>query len=213
MQFEDFLRHRLTQPLPGIDAHRELIPDIPDKESRLHPPPEGARQSAVLVPLITRPHTFPDVLFTLRSENLRSHRGQISFPGGRVDEGEEPIQAALRELFEETGVPIKAVQVLGTLTPIYIPPSNSSVIPVVGIIERPNDYTISEAEVREIFDVPLLTFMNPESMLIEPRAMYGTTVDVPHWRVHPDVMLWGATAMILNELVWISRDFVSNANS
>lgn len=210
MHFEDYLRQRLAQPLPGIDAHRELIPDIPDKESRLLPAPEGAKQSAVLVPLITRPHTFPDVLFTLRSENLRSHRGQISFPGGRVDEGEEPIQAALRELFEETGVLQSAVQVLGTLTPVYIPPSNSAVIPVVGIIQRPEDYTISEAEVREIFDVPLLTFMNPESLLSEPKAMYGTTVNVPHWRIHPDVMLWGATAMILNELVWITRDFIVN---
>jgi len=207
MPFEEFLQQRLTKPLPGVDAHFELVPSSVDARQRLMPAPDDARQSAVLVTLLESQGELPDVLFTLRSENLRTHKSQISFPGGRLDEGEDFTTAALRELHEETGVDASAVRILGHLTPIFIPPSNSQVIPVVGMTLRPDQYTINETEVQEIFDVPLSFFIDVQSLDVEQQVLRGQEVDVPHWRVHPAVRLWGATAMILNELVWIAREF------
>lgn len=208
MDLETYLRTRLAEPLPGRAAHRELIPAVPDAEERLKGAPPEARQSAVVVPLLVRTHALPSVLFTLRSEALRSHRGQISFPGGRVDEGESTHEAALRELHEETGVTPEDVVVLGTLSPIYIPPSNSAVTPYVAMLRPPDRYEISEREVTEIFDVPLTNFTDTRSLRSGRRTIGGVTVDVPQWHIHPSVPLWGATAMILNELVWLTREYL-----
>ncbi|RPI68420.1 MAG: CoA pyrophosphatase, partial [Ignavibacteriae bacterium] len=104
-----------------------MVPYAPDVELRLKNPPATARKSAVLVPLLIREGGLPDVMFTLRSDTLRSHSGQISFPGGRMDEGEDAVTAALREMQEETGVEPESVMVLGALSDLYIPPSNSAV--------------------------------------------------------------------------------------
>lgn len=211
MTLEDYLRVRLQSELPGIKAHREFLPDVPDAETRLRGKWEGARKSAVLVPLITMPHTFPHVLFTVRSENMRSHKGQISFPGGMVEENETAVDAALREIHEETGIDTDSVQILGSLSPTFIPPSNAIVLPIVGIVQPLTAYVISEAEVREIFDVPITFFLDPESVVVQKRTLHGIDTDVPSWNVYSEVPLWGATAMILNELVWIIREFVDTS--
>ena len=202
----DFLRLRLQHPLPGIDAHRELLPPLPGNEQRLRTPPDDARKSAVLVPLLPVAEDL-SVLFTVRSQHVGSHQGQISFPGGRIEDGESYQQAALRELEEETGVVAAGVQVLGQLSPIYIPPSHSLVVPVVGMIEPPRQYQPSAREVTEIFDIPLSTFLDSSTLRLAPRSMGDLTIKVPQWHVHPTVPLWGATAMILNELLWLVREF------
>jgi 8-oxo-dGTP pyrophosphatase MutT (NUDIX family) len=206
MDLEQYLRGRLREPLPGAEAHRLMIPDAPDMRLRLEPPPPTARRSAVLVPLVTRGHAFPDVLFTLRSDGLRSHGGQISFPGGRLDDGEDVEQAALREMFEETGVDADDVVVLGRMTELYIPPSNSAVTPVVGMIREPHAYAPSEQEVSEIFTVPLLAFLDQASVQYLDLELVGRSVQWPMWSVHHTVPLWGATAMILSELAWLVNE-------
>ncbi len=211
MDLEQYLLDRLQKPLPGVDAHRELIPDMPGAEARLKGAPATARRSAVIVPLLTRTHALPSVLFTLRSEELSNHRGQISFPGGRLDEGETAEEAAVRELHEETGVEPHDVVVLGQLSQIYIPPSNSVVTPFIGMLRPPEHYEISEREVTEIFDVPLMNFTDNASLRSGPRTISGQNVDVPQWHVHPKVPLWGATAMILNELVWLTREYLEHS--
>ncbi len=211
MDLETFLRRRLAEPLPGPLAHKEMIPDVPDMRVRLQPPPHTARRSAVLVPLVARGHAFPDVLFTVRSSELRNHSGQISFPGGRIDANETVVEAALRETQEETGVPPDDVLVLGTLTQLYIPPSNSAVTPVLGIINNPRTFVPSEHEVSEIFTVPLLTFVGTRAIRHEQRDYFGKPVLWPSWAVHQHVPLWGATAMILSELVWLVREHLEHS--
>jgi len=216
VELEDFLRRRLTEALPGMDAHREMLPDYPQAEDRLQAAIDGrgelpgVKRSAVLVPLLTSAHALPDVLFTLRSETLRSHRGQISFPGGRIDEGEDVEGAALREMHEETGIEPHDVLVLGRLSDIFIPPSNSFVTPVVALVRRPSQYYISEAEVNEIFDVPLMRFMDAATKQYMKRTIFDDEVDVPYWHVHSTVPLWGATAMMLNELLWLTREYLEH---
>ncbi|NQW29027.1 MAG: CoA pyrophosphatase [Ignavibacteria bacterium] len=206
MDFYTWLERRLQAPLPGATAHRELIPNLPDVEARLKGAPPTARHSAVLIPLVQTENQFPDVMFTLRSERMRSHRGQISFPGGRCDEGEDAITTALRELHEETGVANSGVHVLGTMSSIFIPPSNSAVTPILAKIS-PQEYVTSELEVREIFHIPLEFFLKPESLEYQNKELFGGMALVPLWNVHKDVPLWGATAMMLNELVVLAREF------
>lgn len=206
MDLYQWLEDRLRQPLPGAAAHRELVPAMPDVESRLKGAPPSAKQSAVVIPLLQTDRILPDVMFTLRSEQMRSHRGQISFPGGRCDEGEDAITTALRELQEETGVANGNVKILGVMSSIFIPPSNSAVTPVLALI-TPQPYVISELEVREIFHVPLDFFLNPASLEFHQRDLFGGMALVPQWNVKKDVPLWGATAMMLNELVALMREY------
>lgn len=211
MDFFSFLEQRLCQPLPGRTAHAEFVPDYADTRSRLHPPPDTARRSAVVVPLLRRPDAvLPDVLLTLRSESLQSHKGQISFPGGRIDRDEAPQEAAIRELEEEVGVPAHDVVILGALTDLYVPPSNSAILPFVALVREPAIYVLSEHEVQEVFTVPLDHFIDANNILSAPRILSGTTVSVPYWNVHHQVHLWGATAMIMNEFIWIAREYTQD---
>lgn len=209
MSFTSFLTARLSARLPGIDAHREFLPAMPDAESRLKGAPQGARQSAVLVALVDMPDTeLPHVLLQVRSEGMRHHRGQISFPGGRIEDGEDAMTAALREMHEEMGIRSDDVTVLGHLTPLYIPPSNSAVTPIVGIVRSLDDLQLALSEVQETFTLPLANIVSPVHVQRAARDLYGQTVDVPHWAVHERIPLWGATAMILNELVWLTREYL-----
>jgi len=205
------LRLRLEGPLPGVRAHARFVPsDMPDAAKRLQRAPADARRSAVLVPLMLGADDALDVLLTVRTTTLRSHGGQISFPGGRVDADEDVVTTALRELDEETGIPASDVAVVGTLSPLWVPPSNSAITPVVGIVRTPATFIPSEAEVEEIFTVPLATLLDDANVCVEPWTLYERTVHVRHWRVHPRVPLWGATAMILNELLELLRTTDAN---
>lgn len=213
MSYLDFLVRRLVQPLPAVAAHREFVPEMPGAAERLAGAPATARRSAVLIPLVFGQRPLPDVLLEVRSEGLRHHRGQISFPGGRLDEGEDAVEAALRELGEEVGIARHNVVVLGELTPLYIPPSNSAVMPVVGALRDVDGIVLSTDEVAEVLTVPLEYFMDASTVQLRSRELYGFTVDVPEWGVHHQVPLWGATAMMLNELVWITREYVETLPS
>ena len=182
---------------------------MPDAESRLKGAPQGARQSAVLVPLIEMPDSeLPHVLLQVRSEVMRHHRGQISFPGGRIEEGEDAVSAALREMHEEMGIRSESIVVLGHLTPLYIPPSNSAVTPIVAHVSSLDDLRLASAEVQEMFTLPLANIVSPVHIQRTAWELYGQTIDVPHWSVHERIPLWGATAMILNELVWLIREYL-----
>lgn len=209
MSFTSFLSTRLTSRLPGIDAHREFVPVMQDAESRLKGAPQGARQSAVLVPLVyMQDEELPHVLLQVRSEGMKHHRGQISFPGGRIEDGEDASMAALREMHEEVGVRPDDVTLLGHLTPLYIPPSNSAVTPIVGVVRTLDDLHLSASEVQETFTLPLANIVSPVHIQRAAWELYGQSVDVPHWSVHERIPLWGATAMILNELVWLIREYL-----
>ncbi|MBU3678135.1 MAG: CoA pyrophosphatase [Candidatus Kapabacteria bacterium] len=207
MHFEQWIIQRLQRPLPGITAHEAFVPEIPDRRSRLMPPPEDARKSAVLIPLFTTVDGALHVVLTVRSEGLRNHRGQISFPGGRCDEGESATDAALREAHEEIGLAADRVRVLGQLTELYIPPSQSAVTPVVAMIQPPSSWTLSTHEVAEVLIEPVSTFLDPSTIQWRSDIIKGLPVDVPHWQVHPSIPLWGATAMMLQELSIILREY------
>ncbi len=182
--------------------------------------PEFARAS-VLVPILHRP-AGPTVLFTRRTETMSSHKGQIAFPGGRADEGEDAESAALREASEEVGLEPSRVEVAGRLDD-ELSVSRYVVTPVVGIVHRPPAlFAPHAAEVREAFEVPLAR-LSDRSFLREEiwdvsRMPPGAPVEAMtrlraeeldehgRYRVYffdggPDREIWGLTARILKRLL------------
>ena len=138
---------------------------------------------------------------TVRSDRLPSHRGEVSLPGGAIDPGEDgPISAALRESHEELGVPPDAVTIWGKLSPLYIPPSNFRITPVVGMINhapvlRPND-----AEVSAVISVTVRELLDPALVVVEQWTLRGIEVRVPFFAIAGH-KVWGATAIVLSEFV------------
>jgi 8-oxo-dGTP pyrophosphatase MutT (NUDIX family) len=201
------VQSRLQQPLPGLEAQvammsrtiRALRP--PEKEKHL------LRNSAAMITLVPESETVAEwqIILTLRSNNVSNHKGQISLPGGRCDEGETSSQTALRETYEEIGIAPSDIQVLGGLTPLYVSPSKSLITPIIGIYSGalPLVFTPSEFEVEEIFSVSFADLLNEGNKKHQQGLIPNTDWNVPYWDVHPTVPLWGATAMMLSECVQI----------
>lgn len=171
--------------------------------------PEDAqpRRSAVLMLFAdTDGDGDGEIVFTERSHTMRSHPGQVSFPGGRLDPGETPVEAALREAQEEIALDPTEVVVLGDLPELWLPPSNSSVIPVLGYWHRKGEiYPASPDEVHAIHSESISDLMDPRHRIAvrHPSGWLG-----PGFLIGPekDVILWGFTAGIvarfLDHLGW-----------
>lgn len=195
---------RRALSLPDFDAqsaHYHMLPV--DRRDRVRPSelPGQPRVGGVLLLLYSHQQTIHLVL-TRRRDDLTSHAGQISFPGGRREPGETAVAAALRETEEEIGVPATAVTILGELTTIYIPPSDYEVHPFVGWVnggERP--LFVPEArEVAEILEVPLSHLLNPTTREVGQIPVRGALYTVPFYNVYGH-RVWGATAILLSEFL------------
>jgi 8-oxo-dGTP pyrophosphatase MutT (NUDIX family) len=197
------LKIRLKEKLPGDVLHSKLAPSY-DGVNKIDSPSKSSKQSAVLL-LLWEVNEKLHIVFTLRSFQLLSHSGQISFPGGQKENNETNIQTALRETLEEIGIPSNTIEVLGELTPIYISPSNTHIYPIVGYSKQYLDFRINKDEVEEVFYKPL-DFFSFNNIKIDKWNVYGKEINVPFWEIHPTVSLWGATAMILAELVDIYKN-------
>jgi 8-oxo-dGTP pyrophosphatase MutT (NUDIX family) len=160
----------------------------------------------VLVPLIVRDQGM-SVLLTQRTAHLHDHAGQISFPGGRVEEEDPtPVATALRETFEEIGLAPEAVDVIGAL-PQYVTATGYLVTPVVGLIEREFSLALDEFEVAEAFEVPLTFLMDPanhQRRRIELGAVARTFYAMPFTAARR-YFIWGATAAMLRNFYHFLR--------
>jgi mutator protein MutT len=145
--------------------------------------------------------TMPDLLLTQRAINLTNHGGQISFPGGRLEPGESTQQAAIRETEEEIGVHESKIELFGQLTSVYIPPSDFTVTPYVGVIRGEPNFKCCPREVEKIVRAPLNQLMEPEALTsgMVTRSN-GETLKVPCYRIGGH-QIWGATAIMVGELV------------
>jgi 8-oxo-dGTP pyrophosphatase MutT (NUDIX family) len=155
------------------------------------------RPAAVLVPIIERDE--PSVLLTQRTAHLVDHAGQISFPGGKIDAGDEsPAAAALREAEEEIALSRRFVEPLGYLD-IHITPWGHRIVPVVARVRPGFALQLNRDEVDDAFEVPLAFLMTPQSYKRESRDWNGLTLS---YYVMPfgDRKIWGATAFILRNL-------------
>lgn len=190
----------MTRPLPGLDAQLRMAPSPRVGWDPLKFP-EGARDGAAL--LLVYPHDDTlQLALTVRGSGLRNHTGQVSLPGGRVDDGETFEKAALREAEEEVGVDPRAVDVIGRLTPLHIPVSGFLLHPVVGFTIMRPAFQRAEWEVARIIEAPISLLSDPRRVKREmrTRAVNGQTidVDVPYFDIDGE-KVWGATAMVLAE--------------
>jgi 8-oxo-dGTP pyrophosphatase MutT (NUDIX family) len=159
------------------------------------------RSAAVLLPLIWN-QTEYSLLFTERTNTVEHHKGQISFPGGMVDENDNDVTAtALREIFEEVGIPASAVKVLGMLDDLWVP-SGFIITPVVGFLQTLPSLHLNTTEVAETFYVPLSFFMNERHVRMEHRERGGKIHEV-YFYDYEQRTIWGATAAIVRNLVQI----------
>jgi 8-oxo-dGTP pyrophosphatase MutT (NUDIX family) len=156
-----------------------------------------ARLAAVLVPLVAR-ESEATVLMTTRSSELRQHSGQIAFPGGKVDEGETPCEAALREAKEEIGLDPGHVEPIGYLDP-YLTGTGFRILPVVALVRPPFELLVNTEEVHDTFEVPLTFLMQPTNHQRHSREWRGTT---RHFYAMPwnERYIWGATAGIVRSM-------------
>jgi 8-oxo-dGTP pyrophosphatase MutT (NUDIX family) len=155
-------------------------------------------KAAVLIPLLIKEGSL-SVLLTQRTNHLRDHAGQISFPGGRMDPADQsPNDTALRESKEEIGLDPKRVEIIGRL-PQYLTVSGYSVTPVVGLVQAQEEYVLDEFEVADIFEVPLSFLLDPANHQVRlwqseqgGRRFYS----IPY----ENRFIWGATAGMLRNL-------------
>jgi 8-oxo-dGTP pyrophosphatase MutT (NUDIX family) len=157
----------------------------------------GGVDAAVLVPLYGWPDD-PGLIFTERRQDLRRHAGEISFPGGRRDDGEDYVQTALREAEEEIGLRSANVQVVGALPPIGTFVTNYKVHPIVGLIGPGLDFEPNPAEVETVLAFELAQLR--EGFAMRRLVRRGIPIRTPTYVV-ADHLIWGATARILGDLL------------
>jgi 8-oxo-dGTP pyrophosphatase MutT (NUDIX family) len=166
--------------------------------ARMIPQNEEPKPAAVLVPLVPRPDGL-HLLLTERQPHLRSHAGQIAFPGGRIDDTDaDAVAAALRETREETGISPSFVQPIGFLD-TYLTSTNYRVVPVVALVRPGFTVVPEEAEVKDVFEVPLAFLMDPAHHERHSRDWQGHTryyYAMP-WQGR---YIWGATAGMIRNL-------------
>ncbi len=197
-----------------IKEARELMLPAPDLVDRWTPPEEGARVGSVLVLFYLR-QTNCHLVLTRRQPDLRTHAGQISFPGGGREGKERLVTTALRETEEEIGIPATAVNILGKLRPAYIPPSNFVVHPFVGWYEPENPvnggpvFRRNLDEVAQIIEIPVCTLLDETIRQEEPRLFEDQPITIPYFAIE-HYKVWGATASILSEIVERLRWLLAN---
>jgi len=192
----------VTEVPPWLATIRDAARTITGRDLTAFLPPEdaGARPGAVLM-LFGQGDRGPDLLLTERAHDMRSHPGQVSFPGGSVDETDEsPVAAALREAQEEVGVDPAGVEVLATLPELWLPPSNFAVTPVlawwreespIGVVDPREVHAVLRVPIEELLDPTHRVMVTHPSGYSSPGFLIGES---------KDLILWGFTAGLINKL-------------
>jgi 8-oxo-dGTP pyrophosphatase MutT (NUDIX family) len=199
------LAQRFNEPLPGLDTFIDMAPDLRRRIKVDDARASGCREGAVLLllyPIDGITHT----VLTVRSLSLRNHAGQISLPGGRLDAGETVIEAALREAWEELAIISSKVELLGSLSPMYILPSNYCLTTIVAATYRRPDFRPHKGEVAELLEITMDHFVGATNRRLETWTIRGEARQIPFFQfgMHK---IWGATGMILTEMahLWESH--------
>jgi 8-oxo-dGTP pyrophosphatase MutT (NUDIX family) len=193
------VREALRQPLPGLQAQLRMSPQPRPGTERVLEPDLNCRHAGVLLLLYPCEEGLCLVL-TRRTETVQSHQGQISLPGGSLEEGESAVQAALREAQEELAVDPGQVEVIGQLSRLYIPPSGFCIYPTVAYTGRRPEFVPFDAEVAEVIEEPLAHLLDSATCTEEVWQLRGQPVRVPFYQIGVH-KVWGATAMVLCEFV------------
>ena len=167
---------------------------------------ENPRKAGVMALFYPNDQQRTHLLLILRKTYKGVHSNQIAFPGGKVEE-EDPdlVATALRETYEEVGVPPEKVEVIKSLTQVYIPPSNFEVQPFIGLYRKSNPFILQESEVEALVEVPLTDFMDDSKIFVQKlNTSYAENIEVPAFKLN-GYTVWGATAMMLSEIKALLR--------
>jgi 8-oxo-dGTP pyrophosphatase MutT (NUDIX family) len=192
---KDRIARRLEGSAPTADPAAEALGRLSPGLARVLFP-EPLVNAAVLVPIILHPGGMT-LLLTRRTDHLKDHPGQIGFPGGRMEPGDEgPVQTALREVREEIGLAPGAVEIVGHLEPLAVV-TGFAVSPVVGFVAPGIDLELDGFEVAEAFEVPLGFFLDEASLRRSLRQVRGVEVPLFEYR-YEERRIWGATAQMIH---------------
>ncbi|THH37859.1 NUDIX hydrolase [Neolewinella litorea] len=203
--FLERIRRRLRRgDLPGYAAQEIMGHALRKVHTEAPPTARPASVLALFYPVQQRLH----LLFIQRTSPPGDrHGGQVSFPGGAAHpEDDSPAATALRETHEEVGVDPARVQLLGELTPLYIPVSNYLVNPFVAYTPTRPDFVLQTSEVERVLELPFDGFFADDAVDYRNKKLFNGLVleQVPHWVVAGEAV-WGATAMMVGELVEMGR--------
>ena len=186
-------------PLPGEKVQLRMAP----KGIRNFPPnknmPNPAAVLILLFPVIDEPYT----VLMKRTEYQGAHSGQISLPGGKIEAIDVDLaQTALRETKEELGILSEKINIIGKLTPLFIPVSGFDVHPYVGVITEKPDWNPDLNEVSYLIETSISELASAAVIKSEMRQLFGNELEVPFYHLHNE-KIWGATAMMISEFLQI----------
>jgi 8-oxo-dGTP pyrophosphatase MutT (NUDIX family) len=206
--FADLLKNEILKGLPGTEVQWHMSSSDRILKNFPRSPGEDAKIAAVLI-LLYPAYGSIYTVFMQRPDYNGVHSGQISFPGGKKEPSDETIiQTALREANEETGVNPARISVIGTLSPLFIPVSNIIVTPVVGWTNKKPVFRHQPEEVVFLIEADIKTLIDPTIVKTKPFEIRGEMIDIKYFDYKGNV-IWGATAMILHELLTIISKILS----
>jgi 8-oxo-dGTP pyrophosphatase MutT (NUDIX family) len=198
------LTEALKKPLPGQEVQYRMAPAYRPHLSQQQILSNNPKLGGVLL-LLYEKNNVLHIVFTQRREYNGVHSAQMSFPGGKKDEGDKDlVQTALRETKEEIGVSPEHITVLGQLTQLYIPPSNFLVYPSVGYAVNISKFVPQQEEVAQIVEIPLSFFLDKANINLQTEIkLFGNNiVRVPAY-IYEKHIIWGATAIMLSEFTFL----------
>lgn len=194
------IKDNLSKELPGVSAQLNMAPTLLNGEDFPLTPSQNAKQSAVLIVLFPQ-NGCTYTVFIKRPAYNGVHSGQVSFPGGKFEKEDIDLMAtALRETHEEVGIRPQEVEVIGKLTPLFISVSNMLVHPYVAIMPQPPTIKIDNHEVEYTIHPSLNDLKNVNNQFSKTILTPGRNIVAPYIAVEGE-MIWGATAMIVAELI------------
>ncbi len=205
MNFEDFLiaiSKIENEPLPAEASHFKMVPpfrrELLRRQKKVM---KDAKKAGVLALFYPDKHQKTTLVLILRKTYNGVHSAQVGFPGGKLEDQDQSLQdAAVRETFEEIGVPIQDIKVVKQLSEVYIPPSNFHVQPFFGVSHNRPEFIKQDDEVEAIIEVELQHFLDDNQLITKTvSTSYSIDVEVPAFKLNNHVV-WGATAMMLSEI-------------
>jgi 8-oxo-dGTP pyrophosphatase MutT (NUDIX family) len=195
------IKQALLDSIPGLEAQLKMAPKPRPGTVPFFKVGDSCKTAGVLLLLFPVEDEIHLVL-TRRTDSMNNHQGQISFPGGRQENGESIQQTALREAEEELGIHIDSEEILGELTPLVIPPSQYCIHPVLAYSQQYLDFHPAPEEVAEVLEVPLSHLLDSKNLRKENWIIREEEVLVPFFAFKGHA-IWGATAMVLSEFLEI----------
>ena len=205
MNFKDFLA-AISEieniPLPAEVSHFKMVPPFRQELLRRQKKAiKDAKKAGVLALFYPDEYQKTTLVLILRKTYNGVHSAQVGFPGGKLEDQDKSLQdAAVRETFEEVGVPIQDIKVVKQLSEVYIPPSNFHVQPFIGISQNRPKFVKQDDEVEAIIEVELQHFLDDNQLVTKTvSTSYSIDVEVPAFKLN-NYVVWGATAMMLSEI-------------